>query len=173
MSYVTPPQPDELAGLTGFLADQRIALQAALHGISDEQARLQPFPSSTLSLGGLLKHMVAVEKSWIRTDVERGDEDVRDRADEFTLRPDETVQQWLDAWDVEAAHTDEVLTRLSLEQPVPAPMDGYPDWNVRWVMLHLIEETARHAGHADLIREAIDGGQADELRAQWAADRAG
>ncbi len=171
MSYVTAPQPDELAGLVGFLADQRIALRSALYGVSDEQARLTPFPSSTLSLGGLLKHMVAVEKSWIREDIERTDQAPRSRETEFTLQPDETVQQWLDAWDVEAAHTDEVLTKVSLDQPVPVAMDGYPDFNVRWVMLHLIEETARHAGHADLVREAIDGAQADTLRAQWAADR--
>ncbi|WP_029138025.1 DinB family protein [Nakamurella lactea] len=167
MTYLAPRQPDELSGLLGFLADQRIALQSALHGITDEQARLRPIPSSTLSLGGLVKHMVAVEKSWIRTDIERSPEDERIRDVEFTLLPGETVQQLLAAWAVEAAHTDEVLARVALEQLVDSGPAGPPDFNVRWVMLHLIEETARHAGHADLIREAIDGGQADELRAQW------
>jgi hypothetical protein len=72
---------------------------------------------------------------------------------------------------VEAAHTDEVLAGVPLEQTVDSGPAGPPDFNVRWVMLHLIEETARHAGHADLMREAIDGVQADRARERWAADQ--
>ncbi|UIJ35009.1 DUF664 domain-containing protein [Allobranchiibius sp. GilTou73] len=107
------------------------------------------------ALGGLLKHVVATERSWIRTDVERGEEEPR--TDEFTLGADETVAQWLAAWELESAHTEEVVrSGIDLDQEVPDYQGGASN-NVRWVLLHLVEEMARHAGHADLLREAIDG----------------
>lgn len=153
----TPPpaRPDEVDGLLGFLEWQRHGIRHAVDGITDEQARSTPILSTTLSLGGLLKHVVMVERSWIRADVERGDEEPRPQ--EFTLGPDETVQDWLDAWAVEAQHTEDVVRAgIDLGRDVPDP-DGGPSNNVRWVLMHLIEEVARHAGHADLLREAIDG----------------
>lgn len=153
----TPPpdRPAEIDGLLGFLEWQRHGIRAALDGLTDEQARLTPIPSTSLSLGGLLKHVVLVEQSWIRADIERGEE--APRQDEFTLRADETVAGWLAAWEVEAAHTEVVIRGgIDLLQEVP-DIDGGPANNVRWVLLHLIEEIGRHAGHADLIREAIDG----------------
>lgn len=161
-----PDRPlTEIDGQLGFIARQRAAVRGRLAGVSDEQARRQPLASTTLTLGGILKHLVAVERSWIRTDIERGPEDLRERDDEFTLRADETLQQYLDRWEVEAAHTDEVIRGridgaidggIELDREVPDP-HGRPSNNVRWVLAHLIEEFARHAGHADLIREAIDG----------------
>lgn len=155
MPMPPPPRPNEINGLLGFLEWQRHGICYALDGITDAQARLTPIPSTTLTLGGLLKHVVAVERSWIRTDVERGEDEPR--VDKFTLREDETVDGWLGAWAVEAAHTDDVIRgELDLEQEVPNPQ-GEPSNNVRWVLLHLIEEVGRHAGHADLLREAIDG----------------
>lgn len=113
-----PPRPDEVDGLLGFLEWQRHGIRYALDGITNTQARLTPIPSTTLSLGGLLKHVVATERSWIRTDVERGEEEPR--TDEFTLGADETVAQWLAAWEVEAAHTEEVVrSGIDLDQEVP------------------------------------------------------
>jgi uncharacterized damage-inducible protein DinB len=165
MIETAPPTPDEMSGLLGFLEMQRRGVRAALRGLTDDQARQTPIPSTTLTLGGLLKHLVAVELSWIRADILREPEDPRDREDEFTLQPDETVQQWLDAWVTEAENTEQTIRRLGLNHPVPGYPEGSPDWNVRWVLLHLIEETARHAGHADLLREAIDGKQEPDLRA--------
>lgn len=88
-------------------------------------------------------------------DVERGEEEPRQQ--DFTLGPDETVQEWLAAFAVEAAHTDVIVRAgIDLALDVSDPRGG-PSNNVRWVLLHLIEEIARHAGHADLLREAIDG----------------
>lgn len=159
MPDTAPPRPDELDGLLGFLEWQRHGVRAALAGLTDAQARSRPVPSTTLSLGGILKHLVGVERSWVRTDVLRGPEEPSERSDDFTLREDETVREYLDKWADEAAHTEKVLrSGLDLHQSVPDP-GGAPDNNVRWVMLHLIEETARHAGHADILREAIDGQQ--------------
>lgn len=147
----------EIDGLLGFIARQRDAIRGRLAGITDAQARLQPLTSTPLTLGGLLKHVVAVERSWIRTDVEGGPEDPRERDDEFTLREDETVQQYLDRWEVESAHTDAAIRGgIDLEREVP-DFHGGPSNNVRWVLAHLVEEFARHAGHVDLIRESIDG----------------
>lgn len=151
----SPSRPDEVDGLLGFLEWQRHGIRYAVTGITEEQARLAPIPSTTLTLGGLLKHVVMVERSWIRTDVERGEEEPRQQ--EFTLGPDETVQEWLAAFAVEAEHTDVIVRAgMDLARDVPDPGGG-PSNNVRWVLLHLIEEIARHAGHADLLREAIDG----------------
>jgi len=166
MTDTAPRTPDEISGLLGFLEMQRRGMRAALGGLTDDQARLTPIPSTTLSLGGLLKHLVAVELSWIRADILREPEEPRDRDDEFTLQPDETVQHWLDAWTAQAEHTEQTIRRLGLDHRVPGYPEGSPDWNVRWVLLHLIEETARHAGHADLVREAIDGRQEWQLRAE-------
>ena len=70
-----------------------------------------------------------------------------------------------------AAETDEIVGSLDLDRPVPVPkgVPWFPDdidaWTVRWVMLHLITETARHAGHADIVRETIDGASAFPLMA--------
>ncbi|MBO1753667.1 DinB family protein [Allobranchiibius sp. CTAmp26] len=150
-----PHRPDEIDGLLGFLEWQRHGIRYALDGITDAQARLRPIPSTTLTLGGLLKHVVATERSWIRTDVERGEEEPR--TDEFILGDDETVAELLAAWQVEATHTEDVVrSGIALEREVP-DYQGGPSNNVRWVLLHLVEEMARHAGHADLLREAIDG----------------
>ncbi len=161
-----PLTPDELSGLLGFLDTQRRGIRAALHGLTDEQARLTPIPSTTLSLGGLLKHLVEVEVSWVHADILREPEEPQtpeDRAASFTMMPNETVQHWLAAWVSQAEHTEETIRRVGLEQSVPGYPAGNPDRNVRWVLLHLIEETARHAGHADLLREAIDGKKELEL----------
>ena len=155
MPSTPPPRPDEIDGLLGFLEWQRHGIRYALRGITDAQARLTPIPSTTLTLGGLLKHVTATERSWIRTDIERGQEEPR--TNEFVLGEDETVARWLAAWEVEAAHTEDVMrSGTDLRQEVP-DFHGGPANNVRWVLLHLVEEMARHAGHADLLREAIDG----------------
>lgn len=116
-----PDRPlTEIDALLGFIARQRGAVRGRLAGISDEQARRQPLASTTLTLGGILKHLVAVERSWIRTDIERGPEDPRERDEEFTLREDETLQQHLDRWEVEAAHTEEVIRGgVDLDREVP------------------------------------------------------
>ncbi len=81
----------------------------------------------------------------------------------FRLGPDESLEGMLDFYESVAAETDRVVGQPPLGPPVPVPQ-GVPwfpkdidAWNVRWVVLHLIEETARHAGHADIVRESIDG----------------
>ena len=90
--------------------------------------------------------------------------------DSFRLREDETLAGALAFLDEVAAETGEIVAGLDLDHPVPVPPapwnpDDVEAWSLRWVLLHLIEETARHAGHADIVREAIDGATAFELLA--------
>jgi hypothetical protein len=90
----------------------------------------------------------------------------------FRLAPGETLAGMLDRYDQAAKETDSVIAEIhDLGQTVPVPQrltwlsDDITAWSVRWVLLHLIEETARHAGHADIIRESLDGATAFPLMA--------
>ncbi|HWE90685.1 MAG TPA: DinB family protein [Pseudonocardiaceae bacterium] len=165
------PVADERSGLLAFLAQQRYVLRLTAHGLTDEQARLAP-SASALSVGGLIKHVVSTERGWIDTVLRRPAENSPDEyLANFQLGPDETLAGVLDHYAEVAAETERVIAGIAdLGQPVPVPAaPWFPKdvqaWSVRWVLLHLIEETARHAGHADIVRESIDGAQAFPLMA--------
>jgi hypothetical protein len=159
------PVADERDGLLSFLAQQRLGARYAAYGLTDEQARLTPTPSA-LSVGGLLKHLAAMERSWVGTMLQRPrDPDAgADYETGFVMGPGETLAGVLADYERAAAETDAAVASFAdLGAPVPVPQ-GVPwfpadvdAWSVRWVLLHLIEETARHAGHADIVREAVDG----------------
>ena len=166
-----PPVPDERAGLLGFLAQQRYVLRLATHGLTDEQARATP-TASGLSVGGLVKHCAAVERSWMNMVQQRPRGSPEEYVDNLRLPPEETLADALAVYEQAAAETDAVVAAIDdLGQAVPVPkgVPWFPDdidaWSVRWVLLHLIQETARHAGHADIIRESIDGATAFPLMA--------
>jgi uncharacterized damage-inducible protein DinB len=164
MASMVPPVSDERAGLLGYLAQQRYALRVAAYGLTDEQARATP-SVSPLSVGGLIKHVAATERGWIDTILQReGDGGEADYENGFRLGPEETLADAFARYDEVAAETEAVIAAIAdLGQAVPVPkgVPWYPDdveaWSVRWVLLHLIEETARHAGHADIVRESVDG----------------
>jgi hypothetical protein len=171
------PVEDEHDGLLAFLEQQRLVLRLTAYGLTDEQARLAPTVSE-LTVGGLVKHCTDVERAWMAYVQQRereratGADGTADYGAAFRLGPDETLAEILDDYAAAAAETDEVIRAIpDLGQAVPVPRDAPwfpPDveaWSVRWVMLHLIQETARHAGHADLVREAIDGATAYPLMA--------
>jgi uncharacterized damage-inducible protein DinB len=171
MPMYAPPVADERAGLTSFLTHARTALKVAAHGLTDEEAGLTPTPS-VLSVGGLIKHVAAGERNWSAT--VRGEQQMRDVAayfDSFRFGPTDSLDDVLADYDRAAQETDDLVASIAdLGQPVPVPdapwlPDDVTEWSVRWVLLHLIDETYRHAGHADLIREAIDGATAGELLA--------
>jgi uncharacterized damage-inducible protein DinB len=167
-----PPIKDERDGLLAYLDQQRHVLRVAAHGLTEEQARATP-TRSALSVGGLVKHVAHTERSWMDTVLQREREggDADDAyEDSFRLREDETLAGTLAFFDEVAAETGEIVAGLDLDHPVPVPPapwnpDDVDAWSLRWVLLHLIEETARHAGHADIVREAIDGATAFELLA--------
>jgi Protein of unknown function (DUF664) len=165
---------DERAGLLAYLAQQRYVLRLAAHGLTDEQARAMPSVSQ-LSVGGLIKHVAHTEQGWIDMILQRdrsdGQPDDDDYLAGFRLGPDETLADVFAFYDEVARETEAVVADVDLGQAVPVPK-GVPwfpadveAWSVRWVLLHLIEETARHAGHADIVRESLDGATAFPLMA--------
>jgi uncharacterized damage-inducible protein DinB len=166
------PVADEREALLAYLAQQRYVLKLTAYGLTDERARMQPLSTTTLSVAGLIKHVAATETFWI--DVAQGhfrsQEDSYD--DNFRVGPEETLATLIAQYDGVARNTEKVLAGIAdLGQAVPVPRDvpWFPDdvdaWSVRWVLLHVIEETARHAGHADIVREAVDGATAFPLMA--------
>lgn len=150
---------DERAVLLGSLTDRRLTIELKCRGLDADQLACRPIPPSDLSLLGLVRHLTAVEHHWARdvlagelTATPYGAEDGRDIA--FEVRADPTmVEDARAAWRLETAYTDHVirqfddLGRHGRGQPVP----------VREVLVHLIREYAQHLGHADLLRERIDG----------------
>ena len=167
------PVANEREGLMAYLAQQRLVLRTAAYGLTDDQARQAPTVSS-LSVGGLIKHVSAVERSWMDIVLQRPSEGGGEEAyvDGFRLLPAETLQQTLDEYEETARQTIEIIDGIAdLDQPGPVPkgVPWFPQdidaWSVRWVLLHLIQETARHAGHADIVRESVDGATAFPLLA--------
>ena len=171
-----PPLTDERELLLAYIEQQRDGIRFAAFGLTDDQARLAPTPS-TLSIGGLVKHVTEMERGWIDMVLQRErpksvEEGVDAYEEGFRLGPDETLAEALADLDEAARETAAAMSAISdLGQPVPVPkgVPWFPDdvdaWSVRWVLLHLIEEIARHAGHADIVREAIDGATMYELMA--------
>ena len=166
------PVTDERDGLLAFLDHQRHLVRVAAHGLSDAQASMTSTASS-LSVGGLIKHLAAVEHNWMDMVEQRTREaSVEAYMSSFSLAPGETLADVLALYDAAASRTCDVVAGIAdLGQPVPVPA-GQPwlpqdveAWSVRWVLLHLVEETARHAGHADIIRESLDGATAIPLMA--------
>jgi len=152
---------DEEIGFPGGNADERELLLSWLgylrgavirnaDGLSDEQARWTP-DGKLISVLGVMSHLTHVEWRWIDGGM-RGLEVSRDEA-EFRANPDMTVAGVVASYRERAAATDATVRDLSLD----APCNRHPGTNLRWVLLHLINETARHAGHADATRELLDG----------------
>ena len=160
----------ERAALLAQLAKVRHFLRFTVRDLSDQQLALRPTPSE-LCLGGLIKHVTSVERGWANFILEGSpamkdfddmtEEDFARRADEFRMLPGDTLAGILADYAEVAARTDEIVTSatdldLSIELPT-APWFQDTHWSVRQVLLHIIAETAQHSGHADIIREAIDG----------------
>jgi len=170
-----PALTDERQLLLAYIAQQRDGIRNAAYGLSDEQARLAPTAGS-LSIGGLVKHVATMEKSWVDRALQKEGPATREAQeasyeDGFRLLPHETLAEVLAQYDEIAEQTDAAMAEVDLDRPVPVPkgVPWFPDdvdaWSVRWVLLHLIEEIARHAGHADIVRESIDGATMYELMA--------
>ncbi len=166
------PVSDEKDGLLAYLSQQRCALRCAAYGLTDEQAKMTPTPSE-LSVGGLIKHAAIVERGWIDKIADNSESSFSDYqaySQSFRLQRGETLASVLELYEAAARRTEVVVAEISdLGQAVPVPkgVPWFPDdveaWSVRWVLLHLVEETARHAGHADMVREAIDGATSGPL----------
>jgi len=179
MPGLAPASVDEKALLVGYLTQQQDAFRNAAYGLTDEQAG-QKAARSDLSVGSLVKHAASVQTGWRRM-IEQAPalvvhpgtmEEAQERwASEHTWLPGDSLAVALARLDAESAATSAAILAADLNTSVPVPQDvpwfpkDVPAWTVRWVALHLIEELARHAGHADLIRESIDGATMYELMA--------
>ena len=158
----------ERADILETLAKHRGFLRHTVQGLTDKQARARP-TASELCLGGLVKHVSAVEDTWAQFIVagpaSQGPPDetaYEAHAAGFRMEEDETLGALLAAYDDVAARTDQLVSSLpSLDASHPLPeAPWFPPgarWSARRVLLHIVAETAQHAGHADIIRESIDG----------------
>ena len=151
----------ERAVLLEFLGYKREALIDRIQGLSEEQARMTPTASS-LSLLSLVKHSAIWERRWFQVIVAgrtfRGEwpESRSDMDDStFQLADEDTVETVVAHYREQIAASNEIVGTFDLDAPCAWP--EMAEQNVRWVAVHMIEETAHHAGHADIIRETIDG----------------
>lgn len=158
------PSVGERATLADFLTGYRQTLELKCQGLDAEQLARRSVPPSNMSLLGLVRHMADVERHWFRQvlsgeDAPRRFPTPEDRDADFNgARPDPAVvdEAWA-AWREEVAFAERCVDGLEdLGATVPLP-DGQGEIAVREVLVHMIEEYARHAGHADLLRERIDG----------------
>ncbi|MET8434044.1 DinB family protein [Streptomyces sp900116325] len=161
---------DERGALLSFVEAQRGAIRRSLIGLTEEQAASRP-SASGLSLSGLLKHVAETELNWLCLAQQCPNEKARTEetwADSFRLVGDENVPQMLEFWAKVAAETEEFVHSVdSMNDTFPLPeAPWFPKdekCSMRWLLVHLVEEIARHAGHADIIRESLDGRTAFEL----------
>jgi hypothetical protein len=149
---------DERSVLLGYLDYHRVVLARKAEGITEEQARLATCPPSDLTLLGLIRHMAEVERQWFRRALLA--EDVPpifgDEEEDFHPPPEATLADALAAYWDEIQITNNNLAAAAMEDRG----QGEPDPGqhaLRRTIVHMIEEYARHCGHADLLRQAIDG----------------
>jgi uncharacterized damage-inducible protein DinB len=151
-----PRTGDEKAMLSAFLDRYRETMIWKLKGLSKEQASYRLVPSDTTLLG-VVKHLAYVERGWFHDF--KGDpisfpwKEGEPEAD-FVIEPQDTVESITALYEGEIARSREIVEQSSLDDLSKATNEPV---SLRWVMIHMIEETARHAGHADILRELTDG----------------
>ncbi|MFD8969690.1 DinB family protein [Streptomyces sp. NPDC059568] len=165
-------EPSTVAGeremLEGWLDYHRETLAVKCAGLTEEQLREASVPPSELSLLGLVRHMAEVERAWFRrtlSDEQAGPIYYSDADPDGDFHPgeDDTWDEAYTTWQAEIARARELAAPHSLDHPGAGRRHrttGEP-YNLRWIYTHMIEEYARHNGHADLIRERIDGATGD------------
>ncbi|MCM3925353.1 DinB family protein [Frankia sp. AiPs1] len=163
-----PALTGERADLLAALAQRRWFLRFTVQNLDDEQASRRTTVSE-LTLAGLVKHVADMEHRWldfVLVGAAAFDGDMTARAEEFRdgfrLLPGETLAGTLDRLDEVARRTERIIAEVAdLTDAHPLPVAPWfepgASWSVRQVLLHLIAETAQHCGHADILREALDG----------------
>lgn len=168
MSGTAKTTTGERADLQESLAKHRYFLRFTVRDLTDEQAA-QRSTASELCLGGLIKHVTLTERQWINFILDGPSvmgnwdaESLQDWSAGFRMLPGETLAGLLDEYEQVARRTDELVATLpDLDSSHPLPEAPWFEpgarWSARRVLLHVIAETAQHAGHADIIRESLDG----------------
>jgi uncharacterized damage-inducible protein DinB len=164
---VDPPfEADERESLEAWLEYHRTTLLLKCEGLDDEQRKRRPVPTSLMSLHGLVRHMADVERGWFRRTIAGEDappifydRDANIDGD-FDLPADASWDDDLATWRAELDAARAIAAPLGLDDVGVNRRHGEAV-SLRWVYLHMIEEYARHNGHADLVRELVDGAVGD------------
>ena len=175
----SPPTADQPAStgserhvLEAFLDFHRQVLVSKVDGISENEARSRHVPSKT-TLAGLIKHMIGVERAWFQEVLAgRKPEDIGPNVgggeESWDLAKNETVTSLIKEYEQTCEQSRQTAARFALDDAVPEPDMGQV--SLRWIYVHMIEETARHVGHADILREQTDGASGidgDSAVATW------
>ncbi|MEV5984617.1 DinB family protein [Streptomyces sp. NPDC052051] len=162
----TPPAWDERTQLTAFLDYARATARAKCEGVSAEGAVAAPLPGSPLmTLSGLISHLHWVEYWWFQV-VFLGEEDEgpwteEDPDREMRIAVERPLAELLDEYDEQSARYRQLVASQALDATAKRPVRDGLHVDLRWILHHLIEETARHNGHLDILRELIDGTRGD------------
>ncbi|TDP97218.1 uncharacterized protein DUF664 [Labedaea rhizosphaerae] len=153
-----PLTGDERAQLMGFVQYFRRTIRVKTAGLSEEDAHRSVLPSPLMTVAGLVSHLRWVEAFWFRVVLDGQPDEApytdEDPDAEFKVA-DRTLADLLDEYDAECSRSDAIAAARQLDDEVPFRKDRRI--NLRWVLLHMVEETGRHAGHLDVIREMLDG----------------
>jgi uncharacterized damage-inducible protein DinB len=161
-----PLAPDELVAtgterevLEAFLDNYRRVIVRKANGLTEEQLRERHVPSAT-TLGGIVRHLTSVERGWFQhrlaqIPMEELDPNTGGRDESWVLGADDTFERLVADYEAACEESRRIAASMELDDAVPSPRLGRV--SLRWIIVHMIEETARHAGHADILRERIDG----------------
>jgi uncharacterized damage-inducible protein DinB len=163
-----PGQADEAEMLVAFLDYYRASLLLKAEGLTDEQARTASVPPSDLNIMGLIRHMAEVERNWFQRWMIKADapgiycsDDDPDEDHDMHPGPDDTLAAAITVFQREVDISQQI-TAAAKPETASEHVGESVNWagfhpSLRWILIHMIEEYARHCGHADLIRERIDG----------------
>ncbi|WP_079054006.1 DinB family protein [Streptomyces graminilatus] len=163
---IPPAHADERAMLSAWLDFHRATLTLKCEGLDDRQARLASAAPSEMTLLGLVQHLAEVERNWFQrvfAGLDVPPLHPEGKGTGFTLLPGHGLDEALGVWRAEVARSRElVAAAASLDESGRLPEElvavvGAEGLSLRWIMVHMIEEYARHNGHADLLRELVDG----------------
>jgi len=155
MAELLPPD-DERELLDGFLDWFRGCALARVQGLDLEGATRVATPSG-LTLLGIVKHLTWVEEGWFGRHLHGDDLELTDNATSFVLTPSDTVASVIAAYEVAIEESRRIAAATSLDERARIPHDLFGPVTLRWILVHLIEETAAHKGHMDILRELTDG----------------
>ena len=156
-----PRVASEREAFAAYLDYYRATVEMKSRGLTPEQARTRSMPPSTLSLHGLVRHLAGCERWWFQQNFERRDVPflffTEDNPElDFDLPMDADFVADLETWRGECAVSREIVAAHELDETA-RPLDWYEDVDLRWLVLRMITEYAQHCGHADLLREGVDG----------------
>ncbi|MFE6503271.1 DinB family protein [Kitasatospora sp. NPDC057738] len=158
-----PLQADERTAIIGWLDLQRKILRWKCEGLDDRDAHRAVVPTSpAMTMAGLISHMRWTEHLWLEVMFLGGDEKQNPSFDESTEdadwhTDDRPLADLLAEYESQCARSNEIVAAASLDDVGRKPGFRAGGANLRWMLIHLVEETGRHAGHADIVRELLDG----------------